>query len=98
MTDTINIGPLQFERDGNELFVNRLADPNDPDGDGDHIGTCELLRGDWDGFVDAFNKREDAAVRLLGFALFNHAKGNTQATETLMRKAYKALAGMEWDA
>ena len=39
----------------------------------------------------------DGAVRLLGFALFNHAKGNSEATETLMRKAYKALTGREWD-
>lgn len=37
------------------------------------------------------------AVRLLGFALFNLNKGNTDAAETLMRKAYKALTGEEWD-
>jgi hypothetical protein len=37
-----------------------------------------------------------AAVRLLGFALFNLNKGKTQAAETLMNKAYAALTGKPW--
>ena len=38
------------------------------------------------------------AVELIGFALFNLTKGNLAATETLLRKAYIALTGEEWDA
>jgi len=107
MIESITIGPLFFENDGNELYVYRLADPNVPDGDGDHIGTCEVLPGDWEEFRAALARstehaacRTDGigeATRLLGFALFNHHKGNADATETLMRKAYKALTGRGWD-
>ena len=46
----------------------------------------------------AIDEDIESAARLRGFPLFNHAKGNTEATETLMRKAYKALAGREWDS
>jgi hypothetical protein len=43
------------------------------------------------------NADNQSAVRLLGFALFNLHKGNSRAALTLMRKAYKALTGREWD-
>lgn len=46
---------------------------------------------------ESFAAPNSEAVRLLGFALFNLAKGNNAAAETLMRKAYKALTGTEWD-
>lgn len=39
----------------------------------------------------------EEARRLLGYALFNLAKGNYSAADTLMLKAYKHLAGKEWD-
>lgn len=39
----------------------------------------------------------DEAARLTGFALFNHAKGNKSATETLLRKIYFELTGHKWD-
>lgn len=38
-----------------------------------------------------------AAQEFLGFALFNHYKGKSNATAVLMRKAYAELAGREWD-
>jgi len=41
------------------------------------------------------DKRE--VSRLLGWALFNLHKGNYEAVNTLLRKAYKALNGKEWD-
>jgi hypothetical protein len=37
------------------------------------------------------------AIRLLGFALFNLAKGKTTATQTLVEKAREALGAPPWD-
>lgn len=51
MIDTVIIGALEFQRDGNELFINRLVTPGDADGDGDHIATAE---GVWDEVWDSF--------------------------------------------
>lgn len=52
--DSIVLGPLEFVRDGDEMFVNRLAVPGDPDGDGDHIATAEGVWDDvWAGFLRA---------------------------------------------
>lgn len=41
--------------------------------------------------------KEEEITRLLGFALFNLNKGNLSAVDTLVRKAYKANSGREWD-
>ena len=46
--------------------------------------------------IELYESRQ-SAERLLGFALFNLNKRRYSATETLIRKAYKALAGRDWD-
>lgn len=52
--NSIVIGSLEFTREGHEMFVNRLAIPGDPNGDGDHVATAEGIWDDvWKAFVDA---------------------------------------------
>lgn len=51
-----------------------------------------------DGGLRPSDDKETEISRLLGFALFNLHKGNLSAVETLVRKAYKANSGVEWDA
>lgn len=46
--------------------------------------------------VDTPADSQPEATRLLGFAMFNLNKGNTEAALTLMNKAYKALTGKAW--
>lgn len=47
--------------------------------------------------LDAISLREMEARERIGWALFNLTKGNTRAANVLLRKAYKSLAGREWD-
>ena len=49
--NSIVIGSLEFTRDGHELFINRLVEPGNPDGDGEHVATAE---GIWDEVWEAF--------------------------------------------
>lgn len=46
-------------------------------------------------YLSEDDKREISSF--LGFALFNLNKGKYDAAEVLIRKAYKALNGKEWD-
>jgi len=56
MIDRIVLGRLEFERDGNEMFINRL-DSDDPDSEGDHVATAEGIWDDvWESFVEAATK------------------------------------------
>lgn len=47
--------------------------------------------------LDAPDPETRYAERLVGFALFNLAKGKVQAVETLLGKAYESLSGERWD-
>lgn len=59
MIDTVIIGALEFQRDGNEMFINRLVTPGEPDGDGDHIATADGVWDDvWNSFLQALRNGE----------------------------------------
>lgn len=54
---SVVLGSLEFVREGNEVYINRLTEPGNPDADGDHIATAEGVWDDtWEDFVEAAHK------------------------------------------
>ena len=57
--DRIVLGSIEFVHEGTEMFINVLADPDNPDGDGDHVGTAEHV---WDEVWDSFREAVTADI------------------------------------